>query len=406
MVTVGVIRNEQDTARGKDFQVLFPESCSDIEVQAAITSKCASGEPGFFVDMAHFTRRCTMVSVVAAQYGVRLLYAVKSFTNDEVLWTAAESGIGFDVSNKQEFDIVTRNAGSRPFISMTSPGLPRDERDHICRMIRAGDIVRFYCDSLRQLRDFCSMLRGSDVGIRVNLNGETIPEGIPIFGPSRFGVQLSELTTARAIASSFGCRLRWIHMHNASEVNDLSSFLTAGRLMLQRSQEAGIELTSMDLGGGLREPADAFSLNKFFAALRSVVPSGVELILEPGQFWMRDCGYLSTQVIDLKQFEACIVLVTDCGTLNHLQWSVPAFPQLGPIAVGDARPYLVCGRTCFEHDVVGRTAASPGCPAPLPDSWLVLGDVSGYSLELGSTFNGVPPREPILVPGGPRREPI
>jgi hypothetical protein len=41
--------------------------------------------------------------------------------------------MGFDVSNKEEFDIVTRKVGGRPFISLTSPGLPRCDRDQVCR---------------------------------------------------------------------------------------------------------------------------------------------------------------------------------------------------------------------------------------------------------------------------------
>jgi diaminopimelate decarboxylase len=395
--TAGTIRSEHPAAGGTDSQVLFPQACPDLEIQAAIASRCAAGEPGFFVDMARFKWRCAMASSTAARCGIRLLYATKSFTNGEILRAVAASGMGFDISNKREFDLVARHAGTRPFISLTSPGLLRDEMEYLCRMIGAGSITRFYCDSLHQLEEFCSRLRNSDVGIRVNLNGETIPDGVPIYVPSRFGIQLSDLKTAHEIASSFGCRVRWIHLHNAPKANDLASFLLAGRVMLERSQEVGIDLVSIDLGGGLCEPAEESGLAKFFEALRSVIPAGIELVLEPGQFWMTDCGYLSTQVIELKQFDDRIVLVTDCGSLNHLQWSDPGLPLMGPISAGDMRPYLVCGRTCFEHDIVGQVTPSPGHPVPLPDSWLVLAQVSGYSVELGCTFNGLAPRVPTML---------
>jgi len=382
-----------------DIQVLFPRRCPALGVAEAIKASCAIGRPGFFVDMANLRRRLTVTTEVAARYGVRVLFAVKSCGNDEILRAAADSGVGFDISNNEEFEIVASRVGGRPFVSLTSPGLAKEQRERVCRMIRAGHIARFYCDSLRQLSDFCGLLRGSEVGIRVNLNGEAITDGVPVYAPSRFGVRLNELKTARDIAASADCRIRWIHLHNASEFNELSSYVTAARLMLQRSHEAGIDVAALDLGGGLREPADERSLGAFFGALRSVIPDHVELILEPGHFWLSECGYLSAQVLDVKAFDTYLVLVTDCGALNHLQWSYPELPVLGPIARGDRRPYLMCGRTCFERDVVGQIAPSPGYPAPLVDDWLVLGEVSGYSAELGSSFNGVPARAPILLPG-------
>lgn len=92
----------------------------------------------------------------------------------------------------------------------------------------------------------------------------------------------------------------------------------------------------------------------------------MEIVLEPGQFWTQDCGYLATQVLDVKPLDDRILVVCDCGTLNHLQWSTAPPCRDWAGEPPDRRPYVLCGRTCFEPDYVGAVPPRAGAPAPRP----------------------------------------
>ncbi|MEU8119522.1 hypothetical protein AB0C21_12540 [Spirillospora sp. NPDC049024] len=393
--------------------MLFPQLDIAPATRRAIEAAAAAGRSGWFVDLDRFAERCRGAVAAAAPHGVRLLLAVKSTTVPELLRAAAAAGLGFDVANMAEYDAVASALGGAPsFVSMTSPALPPDELDRLVEAVRSGRVHRCHWDSLRQLDEACRSLPVRDVGVRVNLDGEDdLPEAFPRVSPSRFGVRARDLAAARETAESAGRRLRWLHMHNGSEENDHASFVTAAERVLRRAREAGLRPAALDLGGGLR--GDPAALAGLFARLRAVVDGGadgaadgpadggadrVEIVLEPGQFWTQDCGYLSTRVLDVKPLDDRILVVCDCGTLNHLQWSTSSvLPRLGRGPGRDPRPYVLCGRTCFESDYVGAVPPRGGAPVPRAGDWLVVGGVNGYSAELGSAFNGIAPHPPVLV---------
>ncbi|WP_021599790.1 diaminopimelate decarboxylase family protein [Actinomadura welshii] len=377
--------------------VLYPRTGIGAATRRAIEAAAAAGRSGWFVDLDRFAERCRSAVRAAEPYGVRLLLAVKSTTVPELLRVAAGAGLGFDVANMAEYDAVVSalDAGTPPFVSMTSPALPPPERDRLLDAIGSGRVHRCHWDSLGQFGEACRSLPVQDAGVRVNLDGEDLPEAFPQVTPSRFGVRARDLAAVRETAERAGRRLRWLHTHNGSEENDHASFVTAAEVVLRRAREAGLRPAALDLGGGLR--GDPAALPGLFEKLRAVA-GDVEIVLEPGQFWTQDCGYLATQVLDVKPLDDRILVVCDCGTLNHLQWSTaPALPRLGRGAGSDRRPYVLCGRTCFESDYVGAVPPRAGAPAPRPGDWLVVGGVNGYSAELGSAFNGIAPHPPVLI---------
>ncbi|SER03089.1 diaminopimelate decarboxylase family protein [Actinokineospora terrae] len=369
---------------------LLPPDRLSPAFRDVLLDRCASGSYGLVADLTTLDDRYAAGAAAAQRHGIRLLCAVKASTHPEVLAGAARAGLGFDVANAFEV-AAAREASPSAFLSLTSPGLPFGERAALYEAFRRGEIDRWHCDSLAQLEELARECPGSPVGVRVNLDGLEIPEGMPLWRPSRFGIRLDQLPLARDIAAGYGCSLRWVHAHNGSEENDLASYVFTASAIVSAASAAGLKLASVDLGGGLlSEPAD---LDPFFSAVRAAVPAGVEVILEPGRFWMTDCMALVTQVLDVKETASQVVLLLDLGLMSHLQWADHIrIPVLGTLVPGDTRPWRICGRSCFEEDWLDEWEPIPvaeGGPLPRPGDPFVLGNITGYAIELACDFNGV-----------------
>jgi diaminopimelate decarboxylase len=380
-------------------RVLLPDDLAprqrDMLVRAAREHRL-----GLVGDLDAVSSRYAVAAAAAAGHGIRLLCAVKASTRPEVLALAVEHGLGLDVANAGEYAhaeaAIAAAARDDVTVSLTSPALPVTERAGLYAAFRAGRIARWHCDSLAQLADLAGHCPGTTVGVRVNLDGLDIPAGLPLWRPSRFGIRLAELGAARRIAAAHGCALRWLHTHNSSEVNDFASFVFAAGEIVAAARVHGLDLESVDLGGGLLSEPTGQALGGLFAAVRQAAGPDVQVMIEPGRFWLTDCISLVSHVLDVKYTDGHAYLVLDMGSMNHLQWSdrlrIPRLARLTSGAGGPGRRWRVCGRSCFEEDWLDDEEPVPvadGGPLPEPGDYFVLGNISGYSVELTCDFNGI-----------------
>jgi diaminopimelate decarboxylase len=364
--------------------------------QAVLRQRCEQARLGLVADLDALDERYATGAAAAAEHDIQLLCAVKASTHPEVLRRAGDFGLGFDIANAREL-AHARAASPGAAVSLTTPALPMGERGELYLAFAGGEIQRWHCDSLGQLEELARACPGSTVGVRVNLDGLDIPAGMPLWRPSRFGIRLGQLPAARDIAAAHGCALRWLHMHNGSEENDTASYVFAAGQIVAAAREHGIDLAALDLGGGVLVPPRAGELSAFFGAIREAAGPDVQLTLEPGRFWLADCISLVTQVLDVKETADHVLLVLDFGLMSHLQWSDGLrIPVLGPVAPDDQRPWRICGRSCFEEDWLEEWEEVPVVadgPIPRVGDSFVLGNVTGYSIELSCCFNGIDRQE-------------
>lgn len=381
-------------------RVLLPTDRMSDAFREILRRRAEQARLGLVVDLAALDRRYQAGAAAAATHGVQVLCAVKASTLPDVLDGAARAGLGYDIANAREF-ARARAAGPGAVISLTSPALPIREREPLYAAFARGEIHRWHCDSLAQLEELARACPGSTVGVRVNLDGLTAPAGMPLQTPSRFGIRLDQLAAARDLAAAHGCRLGWIHAHNGSEENDTASYVFAAEQIVAAAAANGIDLAALDLGGGvLCEPTEA-ALGELFGAVRAATGPDVELTFEPGRFWMTDCMSLVTQVLEVKDTAAGVMLVLDLGMMSHLQWSdFLRIPTLGRLTGDDERPWRICGRSCYEEDWLDeweKVPVEPDGPIPRTGDSFVLGNVTGYAVELSCNFNGIDPPTVDLV---------
>jgi diaminopimelate decarboxylase len=376
----------------------LPDQHLSPALRALLERRCASQQLGLVADLTELDRRCALARQAALVHDVGLLCAVKASTNPEVLRRVARHGIGFDVANAREL-AHAQAADPLASVSLTSPALPIAERAGLYAAFRDGRIQRWHCDSLLQLEDLVRACPGSAVGVRINMDGAPWPEGIPMYRPSRFGLRLDQLPLARDLARAHGCTLSWLHIHNGSEENTIESYTIAAEIILEAARRHDLSITSLDLGGGILQD----TVDELFSAVRRLVGPDFEVMFEPGRFWLNDCMALVTQVLDIKETRDQVLLVLDIGTLSHTQWSDRIrIPSVGRLRPDDPRVWRICGRTCFEEDMFDEWEAVPldeSRPVPRVGECVVLGNITGYSIELRCDFNGVtPPTAEFLEP--------
>lgn len=247
------------------YRTLLPERPVREAVRRRIHQRGGDGDLGLVLDLAALEERCTTAVAAAARHDVGLLCAVKACTRPEVLARAAGCGLGFDVANLPELERV--QAFGTP-VSLTSPAIPLAELPRLHAALRRRELQRWHCDSLGQLEALARACPGATVGVRVNLDGLPVPDDMPLWRDSRFGIRLEELPLARDIAAAHGCRLGYLHVHNGSERNDLASFVFAAGRIVEAARAHAIELDGLDLGGGLLVDATTGAMNAFFGAVR------------------------------------------------------------------------------------------------------------------------------------------
>jgi diaminopimelate decarboxylase len=269
---------------------------------------------------------------------------------------------------------------------------------------------------------------GSDgrppLDILLRLNPEVSPETRPEFAvgarASKFGMGSGEILTLAGdgMLTSPGLRLRGVHVHVGSDLNDVAAFATAGtravRLLASLRAASGDGrarwLDTVDFGGGFPLPADAAPTPaQFRTALATALgEAGLDLpprpAIEPGRYLTGEAGWLVAAVLHARAGAGrSQQVVLDAGMTEFIR----------PALYGSRHPVHVLRAGGGNDDGPLRTALEgPVCEStdsfgsyllpPLRRGDLVaIGQAGAYGASFTSRYNGRPaPAETLLRPDG------
>jgi diaminopimelate decarboxylase len=127
---------------------------------------------------------------------------------------------------------------------------------------------------------------------------------------NKFGVPIGEAAAIYArLAALPGLNMRGLAVHIGSQLSDLAplerAFVKLGELLAQ-VRAAGLEVTHVDLGGGLGvpyKPGDVMPSPAEYGAMVARVTAGwdVTLMFEPGRVIAGNAGILLTKVVRVKR---------------------------------------------------------------------------------------------------------
>ncbi|HEX4190043.1 MAG TPA: diaminopimelate decarboxylase [Marmoricola sp.] len=380
------------------------------------------GSPAYVLDEADFRARARAFRTAFSDYDV--YYAGKAFLATTVARWVIEEGLFLDICSGGELAVA--EAAGVPAERLGFHGNNKSYAE-LVRAVEIG-VGRIIVDSFHEIVRLTEITRQlgrtAKVLIRVTAGVEahTHEYIATAHEDQKFGFSISSgdaLAAARAIAAVEGLELLGLHSHIGSQIFDSSGFEVAARRVLalhaQISDEVGIAMPEMDLGGGFGiayttqdDPSDpaqlATELTKIVteeAAARGVaVP---RLSIEPGRAIVGPamCTVYSIGTVKAVELDAGAVrtyVSVDGGMSDNIRTALYDADYSATLASrhSDAPVLLsrVVGMHCEAGDIVVKDEFLPG--DLVPGDLVAVPGTGAYCRSMASNYNHAP-RPPVVA---------
>lgn len=337
----------------------------------------------------------------------RCLYSAKAATFPFLLRALHRHGVvGFDASSATEAVFLARALERRVPLFVTAPALTDADFDRLEQVAPAC----IHLDSLGAIERALARPRPMRLGIRIN-PGVGFAQ-IPLHeagGPrSRLGLPLAELGEALLLFRRHGRRELGIHVHTTCEAADFNLHTLGVRTIAEafereRSAAAGLSLTHLDVGGGLRPPrwdferdvlvpqVDASSCASLVDAIAALVDkvavsTAFSVLFEPGDLLVCAAAVLVSRVIEERHDpagNAHLVLDTNINHFPNVLHYGNTPSVVFPLNTG-SRKATLSGSSCLGGDHIAELRYDAG---PLPER-VIFGDRGSYEYTQYNFFNG------------------
>ncbi len=380
------------------------------------------GTPVYVVDEDDLRERARAFRTAFANWDV--YYAGKSFLCTAVARWVAEEGLGVDVCTGGELAVALR-AGV-PAARIGLHGNNKSEAE-IEAALDAG-VGRIIVDSFDEIDRLSRLAAGRPNRPRVMVRVTTGVEAhthayiATAHEDQKFGFSIAAAQAERALLACHAdpsLELIGIHSHIGSQIFDTEGFHVAARrtlrLQAEFTQQTGVVLPELDLGGGFgiaytsadtpATPAElAASLGRIIAAecaaLGIVVP---HLSIEPGRaisgpsaFALYEVG--TVKVVDVDDRNTRLYVSVDGGMSDNIRTALYAAEYSATLASrrSDAPATLarVVGKHCEGGDILVRDEYLPADIRP--GDLLAVPAAGAYSRSMASNYNHVP-RPPVVA---------
>lgn len=338
-----------------------------------------------------------------------LCYSIKTNMNLAVVRTLVARGAGVDVTSGGELFRALR-AGAPPERIVYSGVGKRD--DEIDQALATG-IKMFNVESRAELRriDAVAAARGVRAPVAFRVNPDVDPKTHPYISTglktSKFGIPWGEAAEAYAEAKALDhVDAMGIDCHIGSQLTDVQPFVDAlnrVRHLLLELRDAGHEIRTLDVGGGLGVRYDDERPPSFEAYARGVVESvgGLEcdLVFEPGRALAANAGVLLTRVLYEKTNGERRFVIVDAAMNDLIRPALyQAYQAIEPVGAsrGTPSPADVVGPVCESGDFLAKDRPVP--PVERGDLFAVR-SAGAYGFSMSSNYNGRVRAAEVLVKG-------
>jgi diaminopimelate decarboxylase len=372
------------------------------------------GTPCYVYSRAYIAQRFQAFDDAFGTRDHLVCYAVKANSNLAVLGLLARLGAGFDIVSGGELERVLRAGGDAGKVVFSGVGKTATE---LKRALEVG-IYCFNVESEAELdalnAQAAALGKRAPVALRVNpdVDPATHPYISTGLKESKFGIPIERALAvyqkARALPN---IALRGAACHIGSQLTTLTPFIDALERVIALVGEladAGIELSHLDIGGGLGisyneerppEPGDYV-----LALLNALQRHGMRyqklrILIEPGRAIVGNGGLLVSQVLYLKLGDTKHFAVVDAAMNDLMRPSLyDAWHDIAPVRVDaprERRLYDVVGPVCESGDFLGRDRELGVAPGDL----LVIASAGAYGASMSSNYNTRPRAAEVMVDG-------
>ncbi|MES2985166.1 MAG: diaminopimelate decarboxylase [Pseudomonadota bacterium] len=355
------------------------------------------GTPFYCYSRATLMRHAQVFSESLAAVKPLVCFAVKSNSNIAVLTTLAECGLGADVVSEGELRRALAAGIPASKIVFSGVGKTRAEMAFALQ----AKILQFNVESDRELHTLNAVAQSlnlrAPIALRVNpdVDAQTHAKISTGKKDNKFGIDIDVAPELYALAHSMAhIEVRGVSVHIGSQLTSLAPFRAAYarvRTLVEQLRRDGIDIRSIDLGGGLGVPyasGDAPPPPEAYGALVSEMfgDFGAEFIFEPGRLICGNAGVLVTQVLYVKHAAKTYVVV-DAGMNDLMRPALyDAVHAIAPLQKTDAAKAVlsVVGPVCESTDVFVKDVMMP---LPAEGELLAFRTAGAYGASLSNSYN-------------------
>jgi diaminopimelate decarboxylase len=331
----------------------------------------------------------------------RVVFASKAFPCTAIQRLMVEEGVGLDVAGGGEM-VTAFKAGADPRLVILHGNAKTDEEIAMAVGHGVGLVVVDNFDDLDRLESTVDDGRTQDVLVRVipGVTAATHANVLTGHAGSKFGLSPAAAAEAiRRIERSPKLTMMGLHVHVGSQILDVEPFARSVAPLARLGT-----FPVYDLGGGLgarytwsdHPPTVADYLDVLVGAARAHLPSGAELIIEPGRSMVAAAATTIYRVTTVKRDSITFVAV-DGGMGDNLE--VALYDQRFEAGIADRlggpdpEVATVVGRHCESGDVlVDEVSLS----APVVGDLLVVPTTGAYCHTMANNYNGAR-RIPVVL---------
>ena len=365
------------------------------------------GTPLLVIDLHALDSALDAMLAAATPHNIAVSYSGKALLLPGLVRYLRPRPIGIDVSSIGEIAVAERGGFEASRLTLHGAGKTAEEHDAALD----GRVGRSVIDGMDELHALAARTsgRGADVLLRFNTGIEAhTHDFIRTAGSrSKFGFAPSEADAAFALLRNYpSLRVRGVHAHIGSQTYDTLPYVeNAMRLvvLLQKVRIAGFDAAdTLIVGGGFGVQMDPNAKDQTIDvagtldAVARVVPSGIQIEIEPGRSLIAAAGTSLYRAVAVKRFEGRRFVIVD-GSLadNPRPVMYGAYHHFEAVEVRTAlAPAVVCGRSC-EADELGEAML----PEDLRAGDLVVMHTTGaYTYSMASNYNWFT-KPPVITVG-------
>jgi diaminopimelate decarboxylase len=389
-----------------------PLTCGEVSLDALARRY---GTPLYIYSADAIRYRFRLFTQAFADQDHLVCYAVKANSALAILKLLDRAGAGFDIVSGGELErVLAVNKAAAARVVFSGVGKTAPEID---LALRSG-ILLFNVESEGELdllaERAAKIKKCARIAMRVNPDvfAETHPYISTGLREHKFGIDIQR---ARAVYRN-AARSRWLEpagvsVHIGSQIRTADPFgAAAGRVaaLVRNLRKDGLPIRFLDAGGGLGieyhlnfpfHPEE--KVQQYAAALKQAVEGlNVQLLLEPGRFFVAQAGALLARVLYVKKNGSKTFVIVDAAMNDLIRPSLyQAYHEIVPVAPRKGARKVtadIVGPVCESGDFFARdreiTAVRPG-------DLVVILDAGAYGQCLASNYNSRPRPAEVLVEG-------
>ncbi len=354
------------------------------------------GTPCYVYSRAAFTQQYLAYAQALGNHPGMICYAIKANSNLAILGMLAKLGAGFDIVSGGELERVLRAGGNPARIVFSGVGKSVEE---MARALDVG-IFCFNVESEAELELLAQVAaekgKVANISLRVNpdVDANTHPYISTGLKENKFGIAIERAPAVYARAAQLpSLAIKGLDCHIGSQLTQLTPFLDAlDRLLLLIDQlaEQGINISHLDLGGGLgvtyRNETPPAVADYIGAIKTKLGDRPLSLMFEPGRSISANGGVLLTKVMFLKPTEHKSFAVIDAAMNDNIRPSLyQAWQDIRPVKprAEATKQWDLVGPICETGDFLGKDREL----AIEPGDLLAVMSTGAYGFSMSSNYN-------------------